>query len=382
MGRKRKAWLHAGSGKRIERGKRLPGYYARWSDYDLSGKRINRKQCFKKLADARRFVSRFNARLELEALGEIVAMSLHDACREYLNGCSHKAVDTQRKYSSTLERLIAVVGDLEVREIDGRDVDAFIRSVSRPQELKSGEIRPTSKSTVARHNRNLNAFFRWCVRRKYATANPLDSATHVPKQAERRNRPTLTIETVERIMKAMTREHHRIGVQVAATTGLDRGFVEHMIPEQIDFDLGIIRGTRAKSRKQFSVPLHVALQQLLRPLARQTSPGCRILSEMLPRRRNDVDWWNDACESAGVSGVQFRDLRAFATQFLMSAPGMTLADARDLLQHSSIVTTADHYHMPRPDVVQAISSIPLPGAKASERKRSKAGKRKRAARRA
>lgn len=352
MGRRRNAWLVAGNGVRLEGGKRVPGYYLRFNEYDAVGKRIGRQLRFARKADAERFVRQYNARRELRLLNDVVRLPLSEAVAEFLSGCSSLARDTTTHYSSALGFFAGHCGDKDVCDFSGNDVDRFVRA----------RLRCSQDSTVAKHIRGLRRFFNWSISRGYATDNPVHRATAVPKGRFARVRPVVTEAMLEGITRAIDTEDRRLAVWIAATTGLDRRVIVELTPTQVDLEARVIRAVRRKRRATGqinAVPVHPDLAPLLERRIRETSPSERLLRG-LSRQEAGRDWWKTATTAAGCPEILFRDLRAYAVQRGCRA-GVSLQHLSRLLGHSTIQTTASHYTLPDPKAAQALGRDPLPG---------------------
>lgn len=323
---------------------------------------------FERSSSARDFIRRHNAKSDLLLLDSVIPMTLDEASNEFIESKRRKALSTRQQYDYTLIALAGVVGsDAELTCITSADVDKMLAAKAR-----SG----LSAASLNKHARNLHAFFSWAMRRQYVAANPVHEAETAERKSVAGVKPTITDAMIAHILKALEYSVDRqIGVLIAATTGMDRSEIEQLTPETIDFQDGVIRGLRVKTGKPYTKPLNAGLIERLRPIVSRAVSGTRLLPDLLPRRRRieKLDWWASACEAAGVRGILFRHLRAYAAHWLMKAPGMTLRRAQELLGHSSIVTTATNYDLPDPEVRQAVQSLPLPGSAAKGRRRSKGG---------
>lgn len=357
MGRRRNAWLVGGNGVRLENGKRVPGYYLRFNEYDAVGKRIGRQLRFARKVDAERFVRQYNARRELRMLHDVARLPLSRAAAEFLAGCASLARDTTTHYSSALGFFAGHCGDKDVCDFTGGDVDRFVRS----------RLRRSQNSTVAKHIRGLRRFFNWAISRGYATDNPVQRATAVPKGRFARVRPVITEAMLEAITRALDTEDRRLAVWIAATTGLDRGVIVDLTPTQVDLEARVIRAVRRKRRATAqinAVPVHPDLLPLLEQRIRRTSPSERLLRG-LSRQEAGRDWWRTATAAAGCPDILFRDLRAYAVQRGCKA-GVSLQHLSRLLGHATIHTTAAHYTLPDPRAAQALGRDPLPGLPRAE----------------
>ncbi|MCP4250897.1 MAG: hypothetical protein GY778_27990 [bacterium] len=213
VGRRRKAWLVGGNGKLRQRGRTLPGYYAMWNEYAANGRRTYRSKHFKTASVVRKWVKQFNARMDLGAIGEIDPVPYPTAIEEFLAGCSTLSHGTTVQYSGALGVFRVVVEDRNVHEIHGRDIDRFI----------NWRLKESSEATVAKHIRGLRRFFRWCLKRGMTDHIPLDQATALPSDRSVRPKPVLTEKDLDRLVSKLDTEDRKLAVQLAVTTGLDRG---------------------------------------------------------------------------------------------------------------------------------------------------------------
>lgn len=350
MGRRRKAWLTGGDGIRCARGKRLPGYYAEWHE-PHAGRDVHRSRHFLKQLDARRFVREFNARRDLDALGDIIRLTVPEAGREFLRGCTALARDTRTHYRSSIALLAGWLPEGRMLcEIGGPDIDGFV----------AWRLRLSSPATVAKHVRSLRRFFRWAILRNYLAANPLVLATSLPKGRQARERPPVSERQLARLYANLDTDDRRVAVLLALTSGLDRGVIEQLHADNIDLDTATIRVRRPKTGAHLILPLHPSLIAWLAARADRSPPG-RPLLQGLNRQAAERDWWKRATRAAGCPDLLFRDLRALAAHRLQRVPGMTLPHAQRLLGHASIDTTARHYTMPAPELRRAFEQLPLPG---------------------
>ncbi len=355
MPKHRKAWLvNHGTGIRHDRDRRLPGYYARYYEYTPEGRR-NRSKHFNTLADARKWVKQYNARLELGILGEAIPIERRDAVEEFAAGLTTLADETVRQYMTSLGMFAAVVGDKLVRDIGGTDIDRFI----------ADRMGKSSESTVAKHVRALKAFFNWAVKRGYTMVNPVKLATRLPSNTAVRERPAVSEKQLAKLIDSVRTEDQRIAIWLALTTGLDRGVIERLCTAQIDQECDCIRIQRPKTRRRKKtitvVPIHPQIASLLYARLNHDEPSKPLLSGIV-HQGDDRDWWLNAREKAGLPGLLFRDLRAVASSRPQRLARLTLTDVQNLLGHASPLTTAGHYHLPDPTVVQRLNELPLPGA--------------------
>lgn len=356
MGRKRRASLYNSTspdpklhGVRFEKGKRLPGFYARFSSY-AGDRRINRTMCFDSLRIARQWVRDYNAKLELRQAGYLVPVTMEESIREYLSAGSGWAAETGRQYGVSLGLFRKSVGNVRTIDLDPRHIDQFL------SERAAGK----SKATVAKHVRALNAFLEWCVKRQYMEANPLRLATSLPKRQHKRARPVITEDTLARLIELADTPDRKLAIALAMATGLDRGAIERLTADAINTDHWCISIKRQKTGERNVVPVPLSLVPELTRRICQTPSGQPLLRGLSHQNRRK-DWWGELRKRVGVPKMMFRDLRAVAAVRLQRVGGATLTEAKSLLGHASIQTTSDHYDLPDPTLLRLLHALPIPG---------------------
>lgn len=362
MGRRRRASLVHGTGIRREKGRALPGYYVRWSEFP-DGERVQRRRCFSSKVEAQRFIRAFNAAQDIRSPDERRVPSLREAARLWIAGHAGSARSTVNDYRRAVAALARVThSDRPIDRITGEDIDRLIATVRE---------RSVSVSHLAKYVRCLKVFFNWCVKR-YHISSPIGLATSAPTRSESRRRPPLNDQVIGRLLACCENDDQRLAILVAATTGLDRSQIEQMTAAWIDFDHDCITLVRAKTARRkprhVALPLHVQIRDQLRR-ACDLNPTGPILPLAVREKRRfrgsdglDRDWFVRVRAAAGCPEILFRDLRAFASAWVQRAPGVTLAQASRLLGHASVETTAAHYTIPDPSLAAAVRSLPLPGA--------------------
>jgi len=363
MGRRRKAWLACGTGRLRQRGRLLPGYYALWNEYTGNGHRTYRSKHFTSPSAAREWVKQVNAKMDLGAIAEITPITFPAATEEFLAGCSTLSHGTTVQYSGALGMFRVIVEDKDVHRIDGSDIDRFI----------NWRLKASSEATVAKHIRALRRFFRWCLKRGMTDRIALDQATALPSGRLVRPKPILSEKDLEKLISKLDTEDRKLAVQLAITTGLDRGVIAALRAEQIDLDDGCIRVQRPKTRRRrpetLVVPLHRGILPALASRIGERKPGEPLLAGLTRQERSE-DWWKIAVGKAGFEELRFADLRAVAASRMQRA--VSLVDTQRILGHSSPELTARHYTVSNPDVRQRLDKLPLPGAqKPRTAKRSK-----------
>jgi len=193
--------------------KTLPGYYATWNEYAANGRRTYHSKHFTTASVARAWVKQFNAKMDLGAIAEIAPVPFPTATEEFLAGCSTLSHGTTVQYSGALGMFRVIVEDKDVHEIDGADIDRFI----------NWRLKASSEATVAKHVRALRRFFRWCMKRGMTHRIPLDQAAALPSDRSVRPKPVLAEKDLDRLISKLDTDDRKPAVQLAVTTGLDRG---------------------------------------------------------------------------------------------------------------------------------------------------------------
>ena len=148
---------------------------------------------------------------------------------------------------------------------------------------------------------------------------------------------------------------------LGATTGIDRRQIDAMIPTDIDWDTGFFNSSRVKTQKKYSPPIHDDLLHRLRRRALKNGPGQRLLKVgSYQSHYNDRDWFQRAAKRAGLEGVLYKDLRKYASRYLIQALG-SLEEASKRL-HANVQTTTAHYFQPDPQAQRKVSKHRLPGS--------------------
>jgi len=147
-------------------------------------------------------------------------------------------------------------------------------------------------------------------------------------------------------------------VQLAATTGLDRGVITRLSHADIDFDARQFNLMRFKISRPVYPYVHDALVKPLRLRVARVPVGQPLL-QGLHHQGGAQDWWKKAVSSAGLASLRFVDLRTYAANWLRSILGDF--EAQKILGHSRPDVTAKHYYQTNPESQRLISKRSLPG---------------------
>jgi len=279
-------------------------------------------------------------------------------------------------------RIMAALGDLPVREITTRDIEALLRSIA-----KTG----VAPRTVNKTRQLVCAIFNFGMR---PSTYALDSnpAKHADRRAEPEPGPLAFYgaEQVEALARALAAGAHRDPrapavsdgeaaaraaedaqdaelIRVAAYTGLRRGELVTLRWREVDFARrkiivrrslsGGVEATSTKSRRTREVPLPdqaaIALDRLTRR-EEFTDPDEYVFVNRLGRRLDPSAIrrrFERARDAAGLEPLRFHDLRHTYGSLLV-AGGIDLASVKAAMGHSRITTTERYLHA-RPATEQA-----------------------------
>jgi len=361
MSRRPKAWLPNGTGRRPGR----PGFYVHYNDY-TDGRRVQRTQHFERHADAVEWCRVRNAETDLRKLDRVIPRALDEAAAEFVAASAAKSASTRGQY----QYILGVLHGLTARDARaGRSLPCSALAGDHLDRLIAYLLaRGITEATAARHVRLLRAFFAWARKRGYMLHDPLAAATTLPSpHVKSRLRPNVTPEQLAAIATHLDTEDRRLAFWLALTTGQDRGVIAGLTPAMIDWQDRVIRFQRPKTRrakaKMVTALIHPDLLPELRRRCAESPPDAPVLKGLARQEwsaRKREDWWKRAVTAAGVPTLLFRDLRALASASLQRA-GVPLTAVRDLLGHSSIQMTADHYSPPDPAIAQGLQRLRLPG---------------------
>ncbi|MCH8878469.1 MAG: hypothetical protein IID34_01135 [Planctomycetes bacterium] len=332
-----------------------------WNEYE-NGRRTTKQLGFNSAREAKKYAEQLSARMTLDLLKpDITPIRLQDAAAEFL--AAHldagDALGTRRMYATTLGRLYRITGDIPVGDLNASHVDRLLADLRKG--TCTGQRKPAADATVARHYRNVRSFLRWCVNHEYAKRDVSRLVTRKPKQNTEADRPRLEDQDIAAIVAACETADQRIHVLIGATTGIDRKQVDRIVGDDIDWTAGHFRPARVKVGKKYSPPIHDDLLDQLRRRALRNGPRQRLLSVgHYQSHYRDRDWFQRAAKRAGLDGVQYKDLRKYATRFLIASLGSFEEASKRL--HSSVQTTMKHYFQPDPQAQRKVSTHPLPGS--------------------
>lgn len=325
-----------------------------WNEYQ-DGKRRQRQVSFPTAREAKVQADKLNARMTLGLIGPTApVVCLQEAVRYFLAAIREAGLadSTRKGYATSLGLLYRTTGDIPVNDITPAHIDAYLARV---------RANSSSEANPSRYYREARRFLRWCVNQEYVRRDVTQSVTRKPRQDTVADRPRLDHADVDAIVNACDTDDRRLAVLIGATTGIDRKQVERLVGDDIDWDGGYFKSARIKVGRKYSPPIHDDLLHQLRQRAVRTSPGQRLLNVgSYQSHYGGRDWFQRAAKLAGLEGVVYKDLRKYATRYLIRALG-SLEEASKRL-HANIATTQKHYFQPDPQAQRKVSKHPLPGS--------------------
>lgn len=343
MPRKRRAWLTNQTGKRVDRGRELPGYYVFWRE-----RRQYRSRHFDRKSDAVKYRDSLNRRFERLAAGGLLPVTLEDATEAFIESCGRLAAKTQLEMATTLGWFTRLVGkDFEVAACEAEHVDRYLRH----------QLAQAAESTAAKHVRYLRRFFRWCIDRGYAYQDPTRALTVNPRPGVR-HIPIPNDEQIGTMLAAIDDDVMRLAAAIGLTTGLDRGVIASLTTANFDAGMIVTRRTKtARSRPvEIRVPVHASIRLEIERLCSEAAPGLPLFRNYFRR-----SWYRAAKKKAGHPWVNLTvaDFRKIASARLQRI-GLSTAHVQQILGHASIQTTARHYTPLDPEALRAFDRLTLP----------------------
>jgi len=248
------------------------------------------------------------------------------------------------------------VGDMKCELITEELVDEIVKA------LKVGRTWNTVDKLVT----NVNAAFKYFVRKKYNSINPTEGVEIYTGNEKRKHR-RLTKEEVDKIFRHAP-QPFKLPLYFCANTGMRFGEMIALTWNDINFDRAEVRIDKALKkagkgeRRVLGDPKTDAgvrridlKQNLLKQLLkwRETQPKQqRRLNLVFPKADGsyyqDSDDWREkgvknACIAAGIKKATFKDLRNFYASVLIYSQMFSDSNAAEFIGHSDISTTKRYY---------------------------------------
>ncbi len=228
-------------------------------------------------------------------------------------------------------------------------------------------IRNLSPKAKNHYLATLNAFCRWCVKRKRMAANPVGTSD-VEKLDEtsdvRRERRALTADELHRLLEVVP-DHYRLAYQMLMATGLRRAELLalrwgdiHLSPPH---PLIQLRAATTKSKRADVLPLRQDLAEVLRGRKADSEDGDQVVL-MLPRvpthrkylAASGIDWQDYAGRRADIHCPR----HSYGT--MLAKSGVSVREAMELMRHTDLRLTTKVYTDSRVfDLAGAVERLPI-----------------------
>jgi site-specific recombinase XerD len=296
-----------------------------------------------------------------------------------------KSRDNTSAYADkTMRRVRAVIDGCGFERIDKVQASAVVEWLANQR--SAGEF---SITTSNYYLRDTKAFFRWCVRDRRATDNPLAHLSPLNSNVEQhRERRTLAPDEFFAVIEATRTGPVRIRLSgydrvmlylVAAYTGFRASELASVTPKSFNLEADpptlTVRATHSKRRRTDVQPLRADLAELLGDYLQGKSPADLVWPG---------SWWRDGAamiqadmqaatamlhatdpEHPGIPSVdddgRVFDFHGLRHQFIsnLATAGVHPKAAQMLARHSTITLTMDRYtHLGLVDQTAALDKLP------------------------
>ena len=252
----------------------------------------------------------------------------------YLESCEQagKANGTIENYQFHLSHFLSYVNK-DVSNINDDDVYTYLYNYRHKRNVSNSYIR---QIRIA-----INCFFKWLIKKRILTSNPVDSIDTI--KCQHKIKKPLSAEDVERLRSACKRERDLAIIECLYSTAVRASELLQLDRADISFlrDDIVVLGKGNKERVTYlNAKSHIHLQNYL-ALRTDDSPAlfvsCRAPHNRLTRRGLE-DLLNRIALNANVENVHPHRFRRTSATDLLNA-GMPIEQVQELLGHKSIETT-------------------------------------------
>lgn len=368
-------------------------YEVRWDEYDLNGKRHQRRKQFDRAGDANDFAKALDLGKPYDACQMTVAQWLNDWFNSY---ASKLEASTQPNYRRIIERWTAYLGNVRLCDLKPSHIDKFYSALSDPAHPLSDK--PLSPSTVQRHHAVMHRAMEFAVRDGLIASNPLSRVERPKSSRQPLDLPPMP--NVQAHLDALADTPFYLPVALALITGMRQSevlglrwdcvdVVNHTLAvrcvrqrigrkklSEIKLNVytrlipdmpGWIERDYVKSKHNRVIPISDSLCALLKS-AKATQAAQRL--RLGPQAYRITDYvctysdgspMSDSDLSHVMKGIcRYHDLRHInGTQLLIA--GFSPADVAGMLGHTTPTTTLNYYahtvHEQRIKAAEAIAAL-------------------------
>ena len=298
------------------------------------------------LSQSQEFKADVEHRLNMGLPSALLTVPWDNLVADYIRSkeADRRAPATLVEIKGMLNNFARLVGRLKSTRIDQESIDKF-------KQLRGEE--KISANTLNKDLANLKAFVRYfSIDRAYIRPRLVIK----PVKAIVKPVKVLTEEQVQTLLQSLKRfsPTYHIRALLALCAGLDSGTIDGIMIHDINFEFDTIDTFRPKKSKwHLSRPIQKAvIVEITKFVSEQPEGQMRLLPDLYRRNK-----WIDLCLQAGVKST-FHNLRKTYASLLQKR-GVSLAVAKELLDHESIVTTQKWYTDVSSEHKAANDSLPV-----------------------
>ncbi len=244
------------------------------------------------------------------------------------------------------------------------------------ESLKSAYALTVEQATVDRKLEVLRAMFNWAIEGSLIPGPSPMKGIKLFKPNNELVRYLINDEYAA-LLEAADHErwHVRPVIELAANTALRKRNILRLRWDECDFNAGVIRVTKTKSKKTVTIPMTDAALDVLNRIRNKTGRYeyvfCHLEGAQEGQPIGDMKKsWKTALKAAGINRpFRFHDLRhSCASQLVMS--GASLMAVKEILGHESLKTTMRYAHLSPDYIAQEVKVLDRVLPKVQKKKRS------------
>ncbi len=256
-----------------------------------------------------------------------------DFAEEYLDNAkaNRKRSWTRDEYS--LKNLLPHFGDMLISKISFRHIEAY-------KKIRIDQVKP---ATINRELACLKHIFNIAIKLKVVDENPVKGIKFYKEQQIEMK--ILDDDEMKQLVEAASDSLKPI-IVIALNTGMRKGEILKLRWNDVDFIENYIFVKETKSGIPRKVPMNNFVRDTLKSVKR--IGDFLFYNPNTKTHIRDIQTsFDTACKRSGLKGLRFHDLRhTAATQMVMA--GIDLVTVKEILGHSTIITTMRYAH-PTPE---------------------------------
>ena len=324
-------------------------FYYKGRRFITSTKTGNSKIAKQILGEIQGQIARGTFRLEKVAKKEIMLSAFID--KYLVEAATYKGVSTVALEKGYLQKLLATVGDRNLRSINQSNIDKWKKHIAL-------SVKP---ATFNLERRTLHAIFNVAKKMSYIDNNPF---TSVMRARTYERRLFLTEKELELLFngigdaqvnarRSKDRSMYRLFqlfVEFLLNTGLRRNEALNLRPQHVDLNRGVIYIERTKDKELRVVPLNSQSREILLSL------GNQLFSNMTSNQVTHT--FHRIAKDVGLKGFKLHSLRHTFASILVSR-GVDLYTVSKILGHSDLKTTMVYAKLSVSQMQNAVDKLKL-----------------------